>query len=348
MRPALKITLLREIFTLVVLSIALGACKPATQSLLHSGTPGAVPSALATQTSNTPPPTPSNLALPIVTNTSDAMPSTPPTPSPPASPSSTDAPSPTAIPVPAGWKLVWHDEFDGAAGNKPDPAYWTYDLGAGGWGNDELQYYTDRAENASLDGKGSLVIKAIQFADPKASGLGCATCLYSSARLVTRGLNNFTYGMIEARMRLPSGQGLWPAFWLLGANIDQVGWPQSGEIDVMENKGSLPGVVRGSLHGPGYAGSSAFSQVYYLPRGKFPDDFHVFTVEWNAAEIRWYVDGQQYYSVAKSDLSGRWVFDHPFYLILNLAVGGTFAGPPGRSTDFPQSLRVDYVRVYQK
>src|SRR5512146_277061 len=154
------------------------------------------------------------------------------------------APSgPTAIPVPPGWKLAWHDEFDGPAGTKPDPANWNYDLGAGGWGNNELEYYTDRAENASLDGKGSLAITAIEYIDPSTSGLNCTYCMYSSARLLTRDRYTFQYGRVEARLRLPVGQGVWPAFWMLGEDLPQVGWPRCGEIDIMENKGSEPSVV---------------------------------------------------------------------------------------------------------
>ncbi len=340
--PCLKPTPLRMTLFLVILSVVLGACSSAPLSQHRSGTPTGIPTTRFQPASSTPSPTVMDFLLPTVTHTTTILPSLTFIPSP------TPIPSPTAISAPAGWKLVWHDEFNGAAGNKPDPAYWSYDLGAGGWGNNELQYYTDRAENASLDGKGSLVIRAIRYADPKASRLDCATCLYSSARLVTRERREFTYGLFEARIRLPAGQGLWPAFWLLGANVGQVGWPQSGEIDVMENKGSEPSRVHGSLHGPGYSTQTYLTHIYALTNGRFTDDFHVFAVEWSSTEIRWYVDGLQFFSVAKSSVSNRWVFDHPFYLIINLAIGGDFSGAPGHSTTFPQSLLVDYVRVYQK
>ncbi len=342
MRPALKLTLLREVFALALLSTALGACMPASPTPPLSGTPTTVPSTSVAQASGTSSPTPADPPLPTMIRTAALLPSTTPTPSP------TTPPSPTAIVAPAGWKLVWHDEFNGAAGSKPDPANWTYDLGAGGWGNNELQYYTDRAENASMDGKGSLVIKAIKYANPTASGLSCSSCLYSSARLVTRDRQNYTYGLFEVRMQLPTGQGMWPAFWLLGANVGQVGWPQSGEIDVMENKGREPAIIHGSLHGPGNAEISTLTKAYALTFGDFSEGFHVFAVEWNAEEIRWYVDGLQYFSVTKANLSSNWVFDHPFYLILNLAVGGEYTGDPGHGTSFPQSLLVDYVRVYEK
>lgn len=262
--------------------------------------------------------------------------------------SNTPVSRPTEVTPPPGWKLAWHDEFDGPAGAKPDPALWAYDLGAGGWGNSELEYYTDRAENASMDGKGSLAITAIEYPDPSKSGLNCSYCMYSSARLVTRGLYMPQYGRVEARLRLPVGMGVWPAFWMLGSNIDQVGWPQCGEIDVMENRGSEPDVLHGSLHGPGYAGVKALTSTYTLPGARFADEFHVFAVEWEAAGIRWYVDGQEYFRANPNDISSQWVFDHPFYLILNLAIGGTFAGTPDYKTVFPQTLLVDYVRVYQR
>ena len=262
--------------------------------------------------------------------------------------SDTPPPRPTALVPPPGWKLAWHDEFDGPAGAKPDPANWGYDLGAGGWGNNEMQYYTDRAENAAMDGKGSLAITAIEYTDPATSGLDCSYCMYSSARLVTRHLHTFTYGRVEARMRLPVGQGVWPAFWMLGSDLGQVAWPQCGEIDVMENIGSEPGVVHAAVHGPDYSGGKAPANTFTLAGARFADDFHVFTVEWDAAEIRWYVDGQQYFSAAPEKLPGRWVFDHPFYLILNLAIGGTFSGMPDYTSVFPQTLLVDYVRVYQR
>ena len=184
--------------------------------------------------------------------------------------------------------------------------------------------------------------------DPATSGLNCASCKYSSARLLTRERYSFKYGLFEARLRLPVGQGVWPAFWLLGANLDQVGWPQCGEIDVMENRGSEPGLVHGAVHGPSYSGANALTSQYTLPGARFTDDFHVFAVEWDAAEIRWYVDGLPYFSVTKEGLSGTWAFDHPFYLILNLAIGGTFAGAPDPTSVFPQTLLVDYVRVYQR
>jgi beta-glucanase (GH16 family) len=234
--------------------------------------------------------------------------------------------------------LVWSDEFDGAAGALPDPARWSYDLGGGGWGNGELQTYTNRPENAALDGAGHLVITARREA---LDGAG-----YTSARLHTRGKLERAYGRYEARLQLPRGKGLWPAFWLLGTNGR---WPDCGEIDVMESRGASPGTVTGSLHGPGYSGGSSITELYRLGDGTtFADGFHVFAIEWRSREVRFLVDDVVYQSVSAAKLPGgaAWVFDHAFYLLLNVAVGGSFGGPPNETTPFPQTMLVDWVRVY--
>jgi beta-glucanase (GH16 family) len=252
--------------------------------------------------------------------------------------------------VPAGWKLAWHDEFDGPAGARPDPQNWGYNIGNNrGWGNAEDEYYTDSPDNAAMDGKGSLVITA--KTENLTSGLDCwnGPCAYTSARLLTKGKFEVTYGRVEARLRLPYGQGVWPAFWMLGANIDTTAWPTCGEIDIMENIGKEPAVVHGSVNGPGYSGGMAIGGQYVLSAGQFSDDFHVFAVEWDTQEIRWYLDGQKYFSASPDTVKDRgdWVFDHPFFLILNLAVGGGWPGYPDKTSTFPQTLTVDYVRVYQ-
>ena len=238
-------------------------------------------------------------------------------------------------------KLVWADEFDGPAGAPPDPASWTYELGDGsakgipGWGNGELQHYTDDPANAALDGEGRLLITA------RRNGRG-----YTSARLVTKDKLAFAFGRIETRMRVPRGDGLWPAFWALGASIDQVGWPASGEIDVMEHVGREPRRVYGALHGPGYAGGAGLVRSLELPRD-LADDDHVFAVDWEPGQIVWSVDDLRYHRATPLDVEpGPWVFESPFYLLLNLAVGGTFGGPVARETAFPQALSVEYVRVY--
>ena len=260
------------------------------------------------------------------------------------------SPQPTPIPELPGWTLTWHDEFDGKAGTPPDAEKWGYDLGGSGWGNQEHEYYTNEPANAALNGKGALVITAIKLDKPAENDLTCwyGPCFYTSARLLTKEKFEFTYGRVEARLKLPSGRGLWPAFWMLGSDIDQVPWPDCGEIDIMENVGNEPDIIHGTVHGPGYSGASGFGKPYVLKDGIFSDDFHIFAIEWETQEIRWYVDGQQFFSVKPEEVNGKWVFDHPYFLLLNLAVGGRWPGYPDGSTVFPQTLQVDYVRVYQK
>ena len=249
---------------------------------------------------------------------------------------------PTASPV-------WSDEFDGPAGTSFDRSRWTAEVGGGGFGNQERQYYTTLPENVALDGNGHLVFTA--RAEPSADAFQCwyGQCRYTSARLKTAGLFAQTYGRFEARIRIPRGQGLWPAFWMLGADISQVGWPRSGEIDIMENIGREMSTVHGTLHGPGYSGSNGISGLDMLASGAYADDFHVFTVAWEATEIRWYVDGRLYHRVGSQNLpaGSAWVFDHPFFLLLNVAVGGGWPGDPSGATTFPQTMVVDYVRVYR-
>lgn len=245
---------------------------------------------------------------------------------------------------------VWQDEFDGPAGATFDRTKWVADTGGSGFGNQERQFYTTRAENVALDGNGHLVITA--RAEPASAGYQCwyGRCRYTSARLKTKGLFERTYGRFEARIRVPRGQGLWPAFWMLGADIDSVGWPRSGEIDIMEHVGREPRLVLGTLHGPGYSGAESIGRSDTLTRGAYADDFHVFAVDWQPQEIRWYVDGRQYHRMTPAHLprEGKWVFDHPFFLLLNLAVGGGLPGDPDASTVFPQPMLVDYVRVYSR
>lgn len=239
---------------------------------------------------------------------------------------------------PFPWTLVWQDEFDGAAGTPPDPGRWQHDIGTD-WGNAQLEYDTDRPENASLDGAGHLAITA--RAEPY---LGQN---YTSARITTEGRFELTYGRVEARIKLPVGQGIWPAFWLLGANLDTVGWPASGEIDIMEYRGQEPTVNHGTLHGPGYSGAGGITQRLELPRGRFDTDFHVFAIEWAADRVDWFVDDSLYHSVQSTEVPGAWAFDHPFYIILNVAVGGGWVGPPNAFTTFPQTMLIDWVRVYE-
>lgn len=241
--------------------------------------------------------------------------------------------------TPLDYQLVWSDEFDGDAGVLPDSSNWGYDIGGEGWGNAQLEYNSDRPENVSLDGEGHLAITARQE-----SYMGND---YTSARIVTRDLHEFTYGRIEASIQLPVGQGIWPAFWMLGNDIDTAGWPTCGEIDIMEYLGHQPVIAHGTIHGPGYSGSAGLSQSYILPNGSFDSDFHVFAIEWTEEEIRWFIDDVEYHSVTPDDLTGPWVFDHPFYILLNVAVGGYWPGYPDETTEFPQTMLIDWVRVYQ-
>lgn len=239
---------------------------------------------------------------------------------------------------PASYEVVWEDEFLGAAGSLPSSTNWGAEVGTD-WGNAQLEYDTDRADNAQLDGAGHLRIIA-----KAESWLGRN---YTSARLSTAGKREFKYGRFEARLKVPTGQGLWPAFWLLGADIGTVGWPQTGEIDIMEARGQAPTVNHGSLHGPGYSGGGALTRAYTLSAGRFDTDFHTYRVDWSADQIRWYVDGQLYHEVNKGEQPGAWVYDHTFYIILNVAVGGNFVGAPNGTTIFPQEMLVDWVRVSQ-
>lgn len=245
--------------------------------------------------------------------------------------------------------LTWADEFDGPAGTPPDPSRWRYDLGGDGWGNGELQRYTDSTRNAAHDGEGHLVITA-RRENPDGATCHYGPCEYTSARLLTAGLFEQRYGTFEARIRIPRGQGMWPAFWMLGRDVHTTDpWPTSGEIDVMENVGKEPGTVWGSLHMPGRSGASSVTASSGLPDGRaFADDFHVYTVDWEPGSITWSVDGETYAHVTPADAEGgRWVFDDdPFFLVLNLAVGGVWPGPPDGSTQLPQQMLVDWVRVY--
>lgn len=237
--------------------------------------------------------------------------------------------------------LVWSDDFDGAAGSTPDADKWTYDIGTGqnGWGNGEFQYYTDRPTNVRLDGEGNLVITA------RRESFGGQS--FTSARIKTEGLFAQAYGRFEARLKTPVGPGIWPAFWLLGDNCQEVSWPQCGEIDVMELRGQRPNEIAGTVHGPGYSAGASVGTSYTLPEGRFDDQFRTFAIEWGEDYIEWYVDDFLYQRLTPADLPGEWVYDHPFFIIMNIAVGGNYVGFPTSQTPFPQEMVVDYVRVYE-
>lgn len=239
-----------------------------------------------------------------------------------------------------GWTLVWSDEFNQVDGSSPDTTKWAYDLGASGWGNGELENYTSRTNNARIVG-GMLVIEARQESYQGSS--------HTSARLKTQGKWSWRYGRVEARIKIPRGQGIWPAFWILGTNITSAGWPTCGEIDIMENIGREPALVHGTIHGPGYSGSGGIGGPCALPGNpNFADGFHIYAVEWTTNQIKWFVDGYQYFSVNTASLpSGTtWVYTQPQFIILNVAVGGGWPGNPDGTTVFPQPMLVDYVRVY--
>jgi beta-glucanase (GH16 family) len=234
--------------------------------------------------------------------------------------------------------LVMKDEFDQPGA--PNTTLWNYDIGTGqnGWGNSELQFYTDRSKNVTVQ-NGYLIITAL-----KESFNGSS---YTSARLLTKGKFDQAYGRFETRMRLPWGQGMWPAFWMLGADIDTTPWPAAGEIDIMEFRGQNPSTILGTVHGPGYSAGQSISKSYTLKNGRFDTDFHVFGIEWGPSYVNFYVDNVLYNQITPVDVTGEWVFNKPFYILINLAVGGNFVGSPNSETVFPQTMLVDYIRVYK-
>ena len=241
-------------------------------------------------------------------------------------------------------KLIFEDDFN--INGAPDPAVWGLDIGNGaaqgipGWGNNESQYYTDRSENVVVE-DGILKISAL-----KENFQGSN---FTSGKVLTKGKYQRKFGRFEARIKLPWGQGIWPAFWLLGddSNGTQV-WPQIGEIDIMEYRGQEPTIVHGTVHGPGYSGGQAITKSYDLINNRFDTDFHIFGIEWGPGYINFYVDDVLYNQITPEDVTGEWVFDdNDFYIIMNVAVGGTFVGPPDVNTVYPQTMLVDYVRIYE-
>lgn len=236
-------------------------------------------------------------------------------------------------------KLTMADEFD--VDGAPNTGIWNFDIGTGqnGWGNNELQYYTSRPENVTVQ-NGVLIITAREEQFEGSS--------YTSARLLTKGKFEQQYGRWEARIRLPFGKGIWPAFWLLGddKNGTEI-WPEIGEIDIMEYLGDKPSEIFGTVHGPGYSAGESISKEFTLDNGRFDTGFHIFGIEWGPGYINFYVDDVLYNQITPEDVPGRWVFDDNFYIILNIAVGGSLPGSPNAETVFPQTMLVDYVRVYE-
>lgn len=254
-----------------------------------------------------------------------------------------------------GWTLAWSDEFDGRTGSPADERHWTYETGGNGWGNQELQYYTDSTGNAAHDGEGNLVITLREVDDPEAADLDCwyGPCEFTSARLMSKGNVEFAHGRIETRVKLPDGEaGIWPAFWGLGGNLHDVGWPRSGEIDIMEYVGRSPEELFGTVHGPGYTGGDSIGDTYGFGEN-IGGEWVTVWVEWEPHSIRWFAqrDGDEsveFFEVTPDDVpEGEWVFDHPFFFIANMAIGGNFGGPIGDDLTFPQEYVIDYVRVYK-
>ena len=248
----------------------------------------------------------------------------------------------SAYPWNGEWTLVWSDEFNETEGTPPDKARWSHDVGGGGWGNNELQFYTFGAQNA-YQKDGCLVIEA---REEERAGYP-----FTSARIRTRGKFEQAYGRYEARIKLPYGQGIWPAFWMMGSDYGTVSWPHCGEIDIMEYIGREPSTVHATVHGPGYSGGGGIHKSYTLSNGRgFAEKFHVFAIEWEPEVIRWYVDDEMVQKLTPQSLpeGTKWVFDHPFFILINLAVGGNWPGYPDDTTEFPQYMLIDYIRVYQR
>ncbi|WP_235009814.1 family 16 glycosylhydrolase [Mycobacterium sp. 3519A] len=243
-----------------------------------------------------------------------------------------------------GWYTTFADEFDGTTGSPAITSVWLPDVGEPGRAHSELQYYTARG-NTYLDGEGHLVIEAREGSDGHTCWYG--KCRYTSGRLTTHNGQRTTfsqrYGKFEARIKSPVGRGTWPAFWLVGDDFDRAPWPTPGEIDVMEALGQQANIVQQSAHGP----QLTFTQPYTLPDGQSVADWHTYSIEWTADLIEWQVDGNTTRSLARNEAREGWVFDHPFFILLNLAIGGDWAGDPDATTIFPARMLIDYVRVYQ-
>ena len=238
-------------------------------------------------------------------------------------------------------KLVWSDEFDQPG--LPNSTKWAYEVGGNGWGNNELEYYTSkRSENARVE-NGKLLIEARKEAYEGKN--------YTSARLMTKGIAEWKHGRIEVLAKLPAGRGTWPAIWMLGSNISTVNWPRSGEIDIMEHVGFDPGVVHGTIHTEAYNHAKKTEKGKAISVDNVSSEFHRYAIEWTTDKIDFFVDDQKYYTVEKAVLGAevaQWPFEQPFYLILNVAVGGNWGGQKGVDESiWPQRMEVDYVRVYQ-
>ena len=236
----------------------------------------------------------------------------------------------------SGMNLVWSDEFNGKSINSSN---WSYDTGGNGWGNNELENYTNSSKNAYVTG-GYLVIEARKETKENNN--------YTSARMISKDKKTFTYGRIDFRAKLPKGQGIWPALWMLGNNITTTPWPACGEIDIMELLGHEPNKAYSTIHWGAAGGASThIGGNYSLTSQAFSDNFHLFSLKWEVNKLSFLIDDILFFTADKSQVNGDYPFDKPFFFIMNVAVGGNWPGNPDATTAFPQRMIVDYVRVYQ-
>ena len=252
------------------------------------------------------------------------------------------SPSSNAASAPLAKKYLWQVEFNGKAGQTPPSKFFKYNTGGGGWGNSEEQFYVNTRKTSATDGKGKMVFTATKISYDSPSSDKYFPYKYKSARIYTQGKISFKYGRMEARMKLPAGVGTWPAFWMLGTDIGSNTWPDCGEIDIMEARGSLPNTTFGTIHGPGYSGGGGISNGLTL-QTPLTEDYHVYAINWKPDSIEWYIDDQLYHSITKDQVAYDWVFNKRFFLILNLAMGGLFTGEIDPSIQ-ETKMYIDWIR----
>ena len=240
--------------------------------------------------------------------------------------------------------LLWSQEFNEKSGSKPDPKFWNYDLGDGrGWGNRELEVYTNK--NATMNGRGSLAITALKISPKKKEICYYGYCEWSSARLTTKNKVWIKYGTIESRIQMPAGKGTWPAFWMLGQNIDEVSWPNSGEIDISEGLGRTPYLTYATIHGPGFFGGTSIGTTRAYSQ-KLSAGYHIYGINWIEDSIEWTFDGEVIFTQSRESIAPKtWVFNQPFSLILNVAMGGEFGGEIGKDAKSGLQMKIDWIRV---
>lgn len=251
-------------------------------------------------------------------------------------------PSSTASTAPLAKKYLWQEEFNGKAGKAPNSKFFKFNLGGGGWGNSEEQYYVNTRKTSATDGNGKMVFTATKISYESPSSDVYFPHKFKSARIYTKGKVSFKYGRMEARIKLPAGVGTWPAFWMLGTDISSNTWPDCGEIDIMEARGSLPETTFGTIHGPNYSGGGGISGGWTLDTS-LAEGYHVYAIAWKPNSIEWYIDDVLFHSVTKEQVPGDWVFNKRFFLILNLAMGGLFTGEIDPSIN-QTKMYIDWVR----